>query len=106
MKNFNGWNEVKKITHNNNAPIGSFPKEREIWWSSVGVNIGVETDGKHETFERPVLIIRVFNQEMLWVVPVTSTMSVEDFERVTEALVCLVKAKSLRKGGISRRPKP
>ena len=135
-KDFDAWNEVKKETHKNNA-VPDFPKEREIWWSSVGVNIGVETDGKHETFERPVLIVRVFNKEMLWAVPVTSTMkdspfyypflfknedrsviltqlramstkrllrqvdvmSVEDFEKVIEALEGLPKAKSPREEG-------
>ncbi len=45
--------------------------EREIWWTSLGLNIGAEQDGKHELFERPVLIIRKFNREVLWVVPLT-----------------------------------
>lgn len=143
-KDFDGWNEVKKITHRKDAAPESFPKEREIWWSSVGVNVGVETDGKHDTFERPILIVRVFNKEMLWAVPVTSTMkdspfyypfrfksedrsiiltqlrvmstkrlrrqvdmiSVEDFEKVIDALGCLLKAEPLHKGGVPRRPKP
>jgi mRNA interferase MazF len=78
-KDFDGWNEVKKATHENSVVRESFPKEREIWWCSVGVNIGVETDGKHDTFERPVLIVRVFNQEMLWAIPVTSTMKDSPF---------------------------
>ena len=78
-KDFDGWNEVKKITHRNDAAPEPFPKEREVWWCSVGVNVGVETDGKHETFERPVLIVRVFNREMLWTVPITSTMKDSPF---------------------------
>lgn len=78
-KDFDTWNEVKKATHENIVAHESFPQEREIWWSSVGVNIGVETDGKHDTFERPVLVVRVFNREMLWVVPVTSTIKDSPF---------------------------
>src|SRR3989344_859081 len=78
-KDFNRWNEIKKTMHENIVKHESFPKEREIWWCSVGVNIGVETDGKHDTFERPVLIVRVFNREMLWAVPVTSTMKDSPF---------------------------
>jgi mRNA interferase MazF len=78
-KDFDRWNEVKKATHEKIMAHKSFPKEREIWWCSVGVNIGVETDGKHDTFERPVLIVRVFNREMLWVAPVTSTMKDSPF---------------------------
>ncbi len=46
--------------------------EREIWWVSLGLNVGVETDGKHDDFERPVLVIKRFNREMLWILPVTS----------------------------------
>lgn len=78
-KDFDGWNKVKKITHKNDAMPESFPKEREVWWCSVGINVGVETDGKHDTFERPILIVRVFNKEMLWAVPITSTMKDSPF---------------------------
>src|ERR1035437_6316122 len=78
-KDFDKWNEVKKITDKNDASSASFPKEREVWWCSVGVNVGVETDGKHETFERPVLLVRVLNKEMLWAVPITSTMKDSPF---------------------------
>jgi len=34
---------------------------REIWWCSVGVNIGHEMDGKNQFYNRPVLIVRKFN---------------------------------------------
>jgi len=74
QKDFDGWNKVKKEVHHNTVVRESFLMEREIWWCSVGVNVGVETDRKHETFERPALIVRVFNKEMLWAVPITSTM--------------------------------
>lgn len=73
-KDFDGWNSVKKITNRKDAAPESFPKEREVWWCSVGVNVGVETDGKNDTFERPILIVRIFNKEMLWAVPITSTV--------------------------------
>lgn len=32
--------------------------EREIWWCSLGVNIGFEQDGTNDLFERPVLVIK------------------------------------------------
>ena len=38
----------------------------------MGINIGFETDGKNEKFERPVLIIKVFNGEVIWILPLTS----------------------------------
>jgi mRNA interferase MazF len=72
QKDFDAWSTVKKQVHVLEIDHNFFFHEREIWWCAVGVNIGVETDGKHQTFERPVIIIRVFNREMLWTVPVTS----------------------------------
>ncbi|MBX4198652.1 type II toxin-antitoxin system PemK/MazF family toxin [Candidatus Parcubacteria bacterium] len=35
------------------------------------MNVGVEIDGKHELFLRPVVIIRKFNKDMALVVPTT-----------------------------------
>lgn len=71
-KEFDQWNEIKKAIDAEGASV--FSHEREVWWCSVGVNIGIEADGKHGTFERPVLVLRVFNKDMLWVLPITSTI--------------------------------
>jgi len=56
----------------NNKETNIFCNSREIWWCSIGLNIGSEEDGKNELFERPVLIIKVFNRDILRVVPLTS----------------------------------
>lgn len=71
-KDFDAWSALKKQVHASETEREFFFREREIWWCVVGVNIGVETDGKHYTFERPVIVVRVFNKDMLWTVPVTS----------------------------------
>lgn len=68
-KNFDLWNTVKKITNNKPETFGVH--EREIWWISFGLNVGVEIDGKNSSFERPGLVIRKFNREMAWVLPTT-----------------------------------
>ena len=47
---------------------------REVWWCSLGLNIGHEQDGKHAAFERPVLVLRKFNRESVLVVPITSQL--------------------------------
>ena len=47
---------------------------REIWWCSVGVNVGVEQDGKNQLYERPVLIIRKFNQSLFLGVPLSTKL--------------------------------
>ncbi len=37
------------------------------------MNIGVEEDGKDSNFERPVLVIKVFNRQCFLGIPMTST---------------------------------
>ncbi|KKR54103.1 MAG: hypothetical protein UT90_C0002G0060 [Parcubacteria group bacterium GW2011_GWA1_40_21] len=76
-KDFDKWNNVKKITELKLDNFGIH--EREIWWTSFGVNIGVETDGKNNDFERPALIIRKFNRQMVWVLPTTLQAKDERF---------------------------
>ena len=70
-KDFDKWNELKKNLNNSEKSKSFYFKEREIWWCSLGVNIGFEEDGKHDLFERPVLIIKKFNNEVLWILPLT-----------------------------------
>ena len=39
-KDFDGWNETKKQIHGrHDAP---FYHERELWWCTLGVNVGFE----------------------------------------------------------------
>lgn len=69
-KEFDQWNEIKKYVHTKSDNFGVH--EREIWWTSFGINIGVEIDGKHEGFERPALVLKKFNRQMVWVLPITT----------------------------------
>lgn len=69
-KDFDGWHPIKKnIECNRRAPT---IKLREIWWCSIGINIGIEQDGKNRLFERPVLVIRKFNSRHFLGVPLTT----------------------------------
>jgi len=70
--NFIEWTKLKIRLHLKPINKSLYFKEREIWWASLGINIGFETDGKNEKFERPVLIIKVFNGEVIWILPLTS----------------------------------
>ena len=69
-KNFDKWNNLKKCLHQKNR-VEYFDK-KEIWWCALGVNIGVEQDGKNNNFERPILVLRKFNNYSLWILPFTS----------------------------------
>lgn len=44
QKDFDSWNEQKKQLENTQKTV--LFKEREIWWTSIGVNIGNESCGK------------------------------------------------------------
>jgi mRNA interferase MazF len=72
MKDFDTWNREKKAVDSRARPETIFWHEREVWWCALGVNVGVETDGKHENFERPLLIVKKFNADMFWALPLTS----------------------------------
>lgn len=49
-----------------------FFHEREIWFSSLGKNVGYEQDGKGEDFIRPVVIVKKFNNQVFWAIPLTT----------------------------------
>ena len=70
-KDFDGWNtEKKKLEHDASDTLVFH--EREIWWCSIGMNLGDEQDGKNELFERPILVLRKFNNKVAWVLPMST----------------------------------
>ncbi|MEM8488910.1 MAG: type II toxin-antitoxin system PemK/MazF family toxin [Bacteroidota bacterium] len=69
-KDFTGWTRLKAELHEQKPPP-TF-KEREIWWGSIGINIGHETDGKSDACNRPVLVVKKFNQRIFWGIPLTT----------------------------------
>lgn len=68
---FNEWNEEKKSIHTSESRKIIF-HERQVWWCSLGKNIGDEQDGKNKLFERPVLVIKKFNEQLAWIIPLSS----------------------------------
>jgi mRNA interferase MazF len=54
-------------------------KEGEVWWCSVGMNVGVEIYGKGPKFTRPVLILKKFNADSFLGVPLTSRHKISDW---------------------------
>jgi mRNA interferase MazF len=72
VKEFDKWNIKKKDTDAKILTENLYFYQREVWWCAVGVNIGVEIDGKSDDFVRPVLVVKKFNGEMFWGIPLTS----------------------------------
>lgn len=79
INEFDSWNDIKKVVNKKVLSKEFYFRSQEIWWCSLGINVGIEANGKNEVFERPVLILKVFNKEMIWVVPVTSTLKKSPF---------------------------
>lgn len=77
MKDYIRWHEIKRHLEGLNRRINF--REREIWWCSLGENLGAEQDGKHERFERPILVFRKFNRDLFWDLPLTSTRKKSQF---------------------------
>ena len=71
IKGFDSWNEKKKKIHNRTD--SPFFHGREIWWCSLGVNIGFEQDGSGDEYRRPVLVLKSLSRKTFLAVPLTTS---------------------------------
>ena len=76
-KDFDGWNKEKQEIDSGAVKIFCHP--REIWWCALGVNIGFEQDGTGKNFDRPVIVIRGFNERIFIGVVLTTQKKEGDF---------------------------
>src|SRR3989344_2046680 len=70
-KNFDEWNNKKKkldmATH-----IPPLISEGDLWWCSVGENVGAESSGKGQNFTRPIVILKKFGKVSFLGIPTTT----------------------------------
>jgi mRNA-degrading endonuclease toxin of MazEF toxin-antitoxin module len=79
-REFEDWHHLKKkIDREHHAPQYH---DGEIWWCSVGMNIGHEQNGKNVSFSRPVLVVRKFNDLFFWGVPLTTQIKRNTFHYI------------------------
>jgi mRNA-degrading endonuclease toxin of MazEF toxin-antitoxin module len=71
QKNFDKWNEIKKDIHLKNE--SKLYHAREIWWCSLGVNVGFEQDGDGKEYQRPVLVFKGFSANTCLIFPLTTS---------------------------------
>lgn len=64
---------------NLNETTGKLYKAREVWWCSLGVNVGYEQDGTGSEFQRPVVILKGFSKQVCLVVPLTTSEKVNPY---------------------------
>ncbi len=70
-KYFQKWHDKKSVI--DQIEKRPFFHEGEIWWCTLGVNIGFEQDGGGDDYLRPVIIYKKFNNEVFWAIPLTHT---------------------------------
>jgi mRNA interferase MazF len=93
IKRFLDWIGLKEKLHN----VVSKPplvKERDLWWVSMGENIGSEMNGKSRLFSRPAVVLKKLSRGFFLVAPTTSvqhegTWYVEITQAGRRTVVCL-----------------
>lgn len=71
-KDHDGWNMLKKKLDNQLSPRTVYFHKREVWFCSIGHNVGFEEDGKGGNYERPVVIIKRCGPNLFLGIPLTS----------------------------------
>lgn len=71
IKRFLEWIQLKEKLHKNNSGLPSV-SEGEIWWASIGDNIGKEMNGKGKKFTRPVYIYHKLSHDSYIIIPTTT----------------------------------
>ena len=67
---FTDWTKLKISLHISEKEI--YFNSGQIWWVSLGQNIGSEQNGKNINFERPILILKKFNAGTFLSVPIST----------------------------------
>lgn len=70
-KDFDAWNIEKQNIEITLKTEVQF-KERDVWWCSIGINIGYEISGKDKFARRPVLVVKKLSQDTCIVIPLTT----------------------------------
>lgn len=79
VKSIFEWHKIKIKIQLSEERKDMYFYEKDVWWASLGVNIGHEEDGKNKKFGRPVLILKKFNRHLVLVIPLTSKIKIGKF---------------------------
>src|ERR1700694_684912 len=99
LKRFAEWFELKGNLHgrHQSPPLVS---ERDIWWASVGENVGSEINGKSALFSRPVIIYKKLSHGFYFVIPTTTQKKEWSWfvlfpQRGRDTIACLHQARAI-----------
>lgn len=99
IKRFLEWMSLKKALHEYRKSIPHV-NEGDIWWVSIGENIGYEINGKSRLLSRPVLILKKLSHFLYFAIPLTTkiktgTWYVSYQHGDSQAVACLHQARSI-----------
>jgi mRNA interferase MazF len=69
IKRLQNWCRLKQVLWDKESKIVF--KQGDIWWCSLGMNLGEEMYGKGTEFRRPVLVFRKFTSNSFLGLPLT-----------------------------------
>jgi len=66
IEKYNRWNIKKQDIQFLERPEEEklYFKEGDVWWCSIGINIGNESYGKGKNFRRPVLVLKKLSADL------------------------------------------
>ena len=79
MNHFDEWN-IQKQKLDAKVREDVYFHEGDIWWISLGKNIGFELNGKGESFIRPVIVIRKYNRHSFLALPISTSTKVNSYK--------------------------
>jgi len=79
IKNHDEWNTLKKRLDGQTSPRTVYFYKREVWYCSIGHNVGFEEDGKGGDYSRPVVIIKRCGANLFIGIPLTSKVKTEKY---------------------------
>ncbi len=71
IKHFIDW-IITKIIIDKTQRKDLIINEYQVFWCSLGENVGDEENGKGYIFRRPVLIFKKFNNNLFWGIPMST----------------------------------
>ncbi|MDX9743154.1 MAG: type II toxin-antitoxin system PemK/MazF family toxin [Arcobacteraceae bacterium] len=76
-ENFDKWNQIKKNVQEDEK--NRLFKQRDIFFITMGQNIGFEQNGKGENFVRPIVILKKITNQMFIGIPLSSQIKDGDW---------------------------
>lgn len=71
IKRFLEWIGLKEKLHAKTSQP-PFVNEGDIWWASLGENIGGEINGISKIFSRPVIVLKKLSKSFYFIIPLTT----------------------------------